>query len=67
VKEHINRLSGAAVLSELVGSTPAWLLLGIPASGTNEADLQYTLNMEESRDPSAALTDELLPLDLNDS
>lgn len=55
------------MLSELVGSTPAWLLLGIPASGTNEADLQYTLNMEESRDPSAALTDELLPLDLNDS
>lgn len=37
--EWINRQNGAALLSVLVCSTLAWLLLGAPSSGINDADI----------------------------
>ncbi|MEN8255100.1 MAG: hypothetical protein ABFR33_06480 [Verrucomicrobiota bacterium] len=45
----MNRLSGAAILSVLGCSTLAWLLLGIPSSGINDADvyLVYARNFLE--------------------
>jgi len=37
--ELVNRRFGAAILTVLVGGTLAWLLLGIPLSGINDADV----------------------------
>jgi arabinofuranosyltransferase len=37
--ELVNRQFGAAILTVLVGSTLAWLLVGIPVSGINDADV----------------------------
>ncbi len=37
--EMVNRQNGAALLSVLVCSTLAWLLLGAPTSGINDADI----------------------------
>lgn len=37
--EWVNRQNGAALLSVLVCSTLAWLLLGAPSSGINDADI----------------------------
>lgn len=47
--ERVNRQTAAAVLSVLVCSTLAWLLLGIPSSGINDADvfLVYARNFAE--------------------
>lgn len=47
--ELVNRQAAAAMLSVLVCSTLAWLLLGIPSSGINDADvfLVYARNFAE--------------------
>ncbi|RKX46148.1 MAG: hypothetical protein DRP64_03645 [Verrucomicrobia bacterium] len=49
MQNHMNKLSGAAILSVLACSTLAWLLLGIPSSGINDADvyLVYARNFLE--------------------
>ena len=39
MQKHVNRRSGAAILCVLVCSTLAWLLLGTPSSGINDADI----------------------------
>jgi hypothetical protein len=39
MQELVNRRFGAAVLTVFVGSTLAWLLLGLPVSGINDADV----------------------------
>ena len=39
MRELVNRQAGAAILSVFVCSTLAWLLLGTPSSGINDADV----------------------------
>ncbi len=49
MRELVNRQTGAAVLSVLVCSTLAWLLLGAPTSGIDDADvfLVYARNFAD--------------------
>ncbi|HSR87843.1 MAG TPA: hypothetical protein VLL07_02720, partial [Pontiella sp.] len=47
MQEYVNRRFGAAILTVFMGSTLAWLLLGMPVSGINDADvfLVYARNL----------------------